>query len=181
MESLIEGINKTKLNLRLLTVAVLIYELYSKEKNVREELYKTDDSSFIDECVVGLQNLGYITYDSVKNEFIPRAPLLKLFEPNGDSITEIINHLNDKTGRRFSTKTQSSRRFISGRLKEGYTVEDCKGVINTMVAKWGRDSKMRYYLRPETLFNQTKFQTYYNLYQENKQTSDEGDWTIDRA
>ena len=45
----------------------------------------------------------------------------------------------------------------------GYTEEDLKKVIDTMCSRWLNDSKMNIYLRPETLFNPTKFQTYVNL------------------
>jgi len=107
--------------------------------------------------------------------------LLKLFEPAGDEVVEIIEYLNKVTGRKFNTKSNANIKFIKARLKDGYTVQDCKGVIDTMNMKWGRDGKMRVYLRPETLFNETKFQTYYALYLEYKQTSDEGDWTLEKA
>jgi uncharacterized phage protein (TIGR02220 family) len=104
-----------------------------------------------------------------------RSKAKALFEHKRDEkpIDNVINYLNEKTGRRFSTTTPANRKFVSGRLKEGYTEADLKKVVDTMVSKWLNDSKMSYYLRPETLFNPTKFQTYINLVQR-----EDKDWTI---
>ena len=104
-----------------------------------------------------------------------RSKAKELFESKRDEkpIDNVITYLNEKTSRRFSTTTPANRKFVSGRLKEGYTEADLKKVVDTMVSKWLNDSKMSYYLRPETLFNPTKFQTYINLVQK-----EDKDWTI---
>lgn len=163
----------------------LLYELSEKGldeealyKKLSELQWKIPNANNI---LLFLEEEGYITIDALYGQVILRAPLLKLFEPAGDEVVEIIEYLNKVTGRKFNTKSNANRKFIKARLKDGYTVQDCKGVINTMNMKWGRDGKMRVYLRPETLFNETKFQTYYALYLEYKQTSDEGDWTLEKA
>jgi hypothetical protein len=44
--------------------------------------------------------------------------------------------------------------------KTGVSVEDCKAVIDAQVSEWAGDPKMRKFLRPETLFNRTKFAGY---------------------
>ena len=46
------------------------------------------------------------------------------------------------------------------RLDEGYTVDDCKRVINTKFAEWNETEQAKY-IRPETLFG-TKFDMYLN-------------------
>lgn len=73
----------------------------------------------------------------------------------------IIKYLNEKTGKRFRP-VASNLKFINGRLDEGYTIDDLKYVIDIKVAdnKAGRFENL--YLRPETLFNATKFQSYVN-------------------
>ena len=105
----------------------------------------------------------------------------ELFESakNKDNITEILEYLNTKAGKKFSTTSQANRKFIAGRLSSGYTMEDCKKVIDVMVDKWKNDSKMNMYLRPETLFNATKFETYYNFALKYNNTSE--DWTLTRV
>lgn len=72
---------------------------------------------------------------------------------------EIIDYLNKKTGKQYKYNTQNTIRLINGRLREGFTLEDFKTVIDKKVAEWGNDPKMRRYLRPQTLFS-GKFESY---------------------
>jgi uncharacterized phage protein (TIGR02220 family) len=104
-----------------------------------------------------------------------RSKAKELFEnkKNSDVIDSIIKYLNEKTNRNYSSKSTANRKFVAGRLGEGYTEKDLKKVIDTMCSKWLRDSKMNMYLRPETLFNATKFQTYINLVKQ-----EDKDWTV---
>jgi uncharacterized phage protein (TIGR02220 family) len=54
-------------------------------------------------------------------------------------------------------------------------MEDCKKVVDVMVDQWKNDARMNMYLRPETLFNATKFETYINLaYKEKAKNSNNG-------
>ena len=80
---------------------------------------------------------------------------------SNEEAKEIIDYLNSKCNTRYRANTESTRKHINARLKEGYTVEDFKQVIDTKVAEWGKDTKMRKFLRPETLFG-TKFEGYLN-------------------
>ena len=78
-----------------------------------------------------------------------------------DNVLVIIRYLNEKAGTRYKTTTTKTRRIINARLKEGFTVEDFKTVIDKKCAEWLTDEKMEQYLRPETLFG-TKFESYLN-------------------
>ena len=60
-------------------------------------------------------------------------------------------------------KNNTNNGHIRARLEEGHTVDDFKMVIDKMNAKWGNDSKMVNYLRPETLFG-TKFDKKYIIW-----------------
>lgn len=184
MISLKDLIDKSSLGLEESAVLLIIQELMEKEKTPEEvytEVMTLNMKSSIESVLNILDTLLYISVDKIFKKIILRSKALKLLEPEKEDIEKIIEYLNNKTNRRFSTKNSSNVKLIKSRLKEGYSVEDCIGVIDTMVLKWGRDNKMRYYLRPETLFNQTKFQTYYNLYKELELTSDENDWTIEKV
>lgn len=88
--------------------------------------------------------------------------------PKGNSITsskqeikEIIDYLNRQSGKNFSHKTKATISHINARLAEKRTIEDFKQVIDTKCAKWLNDSRMRDFVRPETLFG-TKFESYLN-------------------
>ena len=81
--------------------------------------------------------------------------------PCCEEAKEIIEYLNSRCNTRYRANTDSTKKHINARLKEGFTVEDFKQVIDTKVAEWGKDAKMRKFLRPETLFG-TKFESYLN-------------------
>lgn len=73
---------------------------------------------------------------------------------------EIIEHLNRKSGKNYRYSSKATQKHIKARIKEGFTLEDFKRVIDWKVSKWiGTD--MEQYLRPETLFG-TKFESYLN-------------------
>ena len=96
-----------------------------------------------------------------------------------EEIGQIIDHLNRKTGSNYKASTQATRRLIESRLKEGFTVEQFKSVIDKKVTDWSRDEKMAQYLRPETLFG-SKFDSYLNAPAPVKafcEHEEECDWT----
>jgi uncharacterized phage protein (TIGR02220 family) len=74
---------------------------------------------------------------------------------------EITEYLNAKTGKNFRWKSKETRQHIKARWEDGYKIEDFQKVIDTKVAKWGKDPKYCDYLRPITLFG-TKFEAYLN-------------------
>lgn len=77
---------------------------------------------------------------------------------------EIVDYLNAKAGTRYKASTANTRKLIKARLKEGFTIEDFKAVIDKKCGEWLTDSKMEQYLRPETLFG-SKFEGYLNAKQ----------------
>ena len=83
---------------------------------------------------------------------------------------EIIDYLNEKTGRKYKHTAKVNQRVIKARMNEGYTLEDFKTVIDKKFDKWNNDVKMKEFLRPETLFS-TKFDRYLNEETESNQNS----------
>src|SRR5699024_6566342 len=81
--------------------------------------------------------------------------------PTRTPYKEIIDYLNEKTGRKYKHTAKLNRRVIKARMNEGYTIEDFKTVIDKKTAKWIKDKKMEEFLRPETLFG-NKFDRYLN-------------------
>lgn len=78
-----------------------------------------------------------------------------------DWAKEVVDYLNEKTGKHFKVTSSANTRFITARAKEGYTAEDFKKVIDTKTAEW-KGTDMEQYLRPETLFSASKFESYLN-------------------
>lgn len=77
---------------------------------------------------------------------------------------EVLQFLNLKSGRQFR-EVDSTLRMIAARLKgqsekTAVDIQACKTLIAKKVREWGADEKMAKYLRPETLFNRTKFESY---------------------
>lgn len=72
----------------------------------------------------------------------------------------VINYLNSVLNKKFSSNSKYSK-LIDSRLSEGYSVKDCKNVIDNKIRSWGSDPVMQKYLRPETLFG-NKFDSYLN-------------------
>lgn len=72
---------------------------------------------------------------------------------------EIIEYLNEKTGKAFRHTTKATQRKIKARWNEGFTLEDFFRVIDTKARDWSGNAKMSEYLRPDTLFG-TKFESY---------------------
>ena len=87
---------------------------------------------------------------------------------NIDIITEqIITYLNEKAGTHFKP-VDSNIKFIKARLKD-YTEAELKAVIDAKVKEW-KGTSMQQYIRPETLFNATKFESYLNGLSQKKDT-----------
>jgi len=75
---------------------------------------------------------------------------------------DILNYLNSKAGKSFRPG-EAHIKMIMARLKEpGVVVEGVREMIDSKCAAWLTDDKMGQFLRPQTLFNKTKFANYYD-------------------
>lgn len=74
---------------------------------------------------------------------------------------DVIDYLNQQTGKQFRSTTKKNQSLIRARVNEGFTLDDFKKVIDNMSSQWLNDTKMSKYLRPETLFG-NKFEGYLN-------------------
>lgn len=77
-----------------------------------------------------------------------------------DTIIEVVDYLNGSTGKHFRSNTKETVKLIKARMKEGFTLEDFKRVINNMKVNW-TGTRFQQYLAPTTLFG-PKFETYLN-------------------
>jgi uncharacterized phage protein (TIGR02220 family) len=85
-------------------------------------------------------------------------------EYHKDSRT-VLHLLNEAAGRHYR-ETDSNLKFISARLSEpGVDLDGMRQMISRQCKKWN-GTNMADYLRPETLFNKTKFDGYYAARQE---------------
>lgn len=113
---------------------------------------KTETKQNIDaNASVGVLNFIHLETDSEKKKNPPA-------QKEKDAI-EVLEHLNLVANKKYQP-TKTNLGFISARLKEGNEIIDLKRVIEIKSLNWLNDHKMNTFLRPETLFNPTKFQTY---------------------
>ena len=90
---------------------------------------------------------------------VQRQPQVKPIT-NDDLIVEIIDFLNECTGKSYKATSKVATININARLKEGYTKDDFIKVISVKATKW-LNTKFEDYLTPNTLFG-NKFESYLN-------------------
>lgn len=96
--------------------------------------------------------------DDTKGEVCPK-------NSTSEKRHEIIDYLNRRMGTSYKPDSKGIKSILDPRLKDGYTVEDCKTVIDNMILAWGSDDKMRQYIRPSTLFRASHIDSYLNYRQ----------------
>lgn len=98
--------------------------------------------------------------DSIDNNIYSRAEDSPTEHPEQGDVTKIVEYLNQAAGTSYKPNTPKTVRSIKARMKEGFTVDNFKTVIDKKVSEWAK-TDMQKYLRPETLFG-TKFEGYLN-------------------
>lgn len=88
------------------------------------------------------------------------APSRPLNSEEQEKVTDVVTALNEETGSHYRPTSNATRKHVLARLREGFTVEECKEVIRKKSEEWG-GTEMAKYLRPETLFG-SKFEGYLN-------------------
>lgn len=100
-----------------------------------------------------------IAHEIIKKEKKPKQ--IKVEEKSNDElIFDIIELLNQNTGKSYKPNSKVAILNINARIKEGYTKEDFFKVISVKSTKW-MGTKFEDYLTPNTLFG-TKFESYLN-------------------
>lgn len=132
---------------------------------------KGDVSRMDTECIqtvsIGKDRLGKVRLgkDRIGKDRVGKDSIDTLCHVSHDDVDkshiEIIEYLNLKTGSKFKPTTKPYVQAIRSRLKEGYTVDDFKTVIDKKCREW-KGTKLEKYLTPKTLFAPSHFDTYLN-------------------
>ena len=132
---------------------------------------KSDVSKMDTECIqtvsIGKDRLGKdrLGKDRLGKDRLGKVSIDTLCHVSHDDVDkshfEIIEYLNLKTGSKFKPTTKPYVQAIRSRLKEGYTVDDFKTVIDKKCREW-QGTKLEKYLTPKTLFAPSHFDTYLN-------------------
>lgn len=138
-------------------------ELKNKVYEVVEPQTNTDNTYMDTKCIQNGYNLDtQIRIDKIREEENRIETLCHVSHDDVDkSHFEIIEYLNLKTGSKFKPTTKPYVQAIRSRLKEGYTVDDFKTVIDKKCREW-KGTKLEKYLTPKTLFAPSHFDTYLN-------------------
>lgn len=138
-------------------------ELKNKVYEVVQALINTDNTYMDTKCIQNGYNLDtQIRIDKIREEENRIETLCHVSHDDVDkSHYEIIEYLNQKTGSKFKPTTKPYVQAIRSRLKEGYSVDDFKTVIDKKCREW-KGTKLEKYLTPKTLFAPSHFDTYLN-------------------
>lgn len=101
------------------------------------------------------------THDTTEPQPLIDEPQELIQPKEPDPVAKVVDHLNRRAGTHYRASTASTRKLVKARLKEGFTVEDMKLVIDKKCADWLHNPEMVRFLRPETLFG-NKFEGYLN-------------------
>jgi len=113
---------------------------------------KKNNGVFID------SNNGILIIEVIRN--VNKVQEKNPIENNKEIIKNIIEFLNNKTNKNFTTKSSKTISCINSRIKEGFIENDFIKVIEIKTEKW-LGTSMEEYLRPITLFG-NKFDSYLN-------------------
>lgn len=138
-------------------------ELKNKVYEVVESPINPDITCMDTKCIQNGYNLDtQIRIDKIREEENRIETICHVTHDDVDkSHFEIIEYLNFKTGSKFKPTTKPYVQAIRSRLKEGYTVDDFKTVIDKKCREW-QGTKLEKYLTPKTLFAPSHFDTYLN-------------------
>lgn len=138
-------------------------ELKNKVYEVVEPPINPDNTCMDTKCIQNVYKMDtQIRIDKIREEENRIETLCHVSHDDIDkSHFEIIEYLNLKTGSKFKATTKPYVQAIRSRLKEGYTVDDFKTVIDKKCREW-KGTKLEKYLTPKTLFATSHFDTYLN-------------------
>jgi len=164
---------------RLKTLGVLKIEQLNKSQRDMTNYYTINyESELLDEVKVTKSRSSKCALPSGQNEPMEQVSVKR---SNGSKRTDVIRSkctdvlTENTTESTTENKTPScpvasqpdryqvsttSLQNIRARIGEGFTVEELSLVVDYCNAKWGDDLKMSDYLRPQTLFQPSKFPGY---------------------
>lgn len=160
-----------------------LYVENPRQLNTNNKILKTNnlnDNTLNNNLIDKLNNNNIYSIDSTPNKTITNTKSVKYIysqvsknseksektkskkDQFAEDCKEIIDYLNQRTGSKYRTGIKATNDLIAARMKEGFTVEDFKQVIDNKVATWLNDRAMNKFLRPMTLFAAKKFESYLN-------------------
>ncbi|MGL5415185.1 MAG: conserved phage C-terminal domain-containing protein [Clostridium sp.] len=111
---------------------------------------------------------GRLLKEIYKDEMESEKVILESLKVNNEEeiefkekISEIIDYLNMKIDGKYSKDNERTESNVRELIKDGFTVEDFKTVIDKKYDEW-KGTEYEKYIRPYTLFKIDKFENYLN-------------------
>ena len=125
-------------------------------KNFEETNHKEEERVLVN------NNRGYAEKCSTNNHLLNNSSTIvtNIYNNIKDKVSNIVNYLNAKVGVMYKASNTKTINLVKTRLKEGFTIEDFKIVIDKKVRVW-KGTSFEQYLTPFTLFGD-KFEVYLN-------------------
>ncbi len=125
-------------------------------KDFEESNYKKEEGVFLN------NNRGYAEKCSTNTHLLNNSStiLTNIYNNIKEKVSSIINYLNSKVGVMYKASNTKTINLVKARLKDGFTIEDFKTVIDKKVKAW-KGTSFEQYLTPFTLFGE-KFEVYLN-------------------
>ncbi|CVO26808.1 replication protein [Streptococcus pneumoniae] len=123
------------------------------EIEIENRVNSKSNNLYLDNILSGNPDLTFPTWlEETAIKDLERTKHKELWVP--------IAYLNQVANKRYKF-VDKTKRLLLARVKEGYTLEDFKQVIDIKTAEWKDSPEFSKYLRPETLFG-SKFDGYLN-------------------
>ena len=123
--------------------------LYANNHKKEEGVFQNNNRGCAKECTTktNILNNSYTIVNNIYNNI-------------KDKVTSILNYLNSKVGVMYKSSNTKTISLIKARLREGFTFDDFKNVIDKKAECW-KGTSFEQYLTPFTLFGD-KFEIYLN-------------------
>lgn len=155
-EYLLISVDKNKVNVYINPVSVNINSI-NVSRNSQRRVEKSREENKDIYCREGTTS----DIENKEKEESKKSKRIETAKANKEA-AEVINYFNAKTGLKYKTTTKTTVSIIRARLNEGFTIDDCKKVIDIKTEQWLNNPDMAKYLRPETLFKPSHFESYLN-------------------
>lgn len=156
-------------------VTTKTYNKYTVFSVTNYDLYQASDTQSDNQATIKRQTNDKLTTTIEEKKEVKNNNNIYIVE-FADEIKQIVEYLNKVVGANYKSKTKNTQKHINARLKEGYTFDDFKSVIDKKYAEW-KGTDMEKYLTPDTLFG-TKFEKYLNQKTQKKEISYESESSV---
>ena len=160
IQKLFEFVPKKSMVMKPLINGLLTYgKFLNKEFIDRLHTLQKNSETLFEDCVADKEQ----DQDKDKDQEQEKKHIVELRNSQDQLLKtkaiEVLNFLNEKTGRAYRLNDTNINLVIAS-LKTGATVADCRQIIARKYREWKDNPNMAKYVRPETIFNPKKFESY---------------------